>query len=212
MKTEIKQQTKVDVNWIDESKNAVQYKRTSDSERTNEFEAFKIAKKAIALNADLTAFKAALKDSVDKVIKVFLKENEMESMGEKWKGNFTFFNFDRTIKIEMNSNDQIVFDEQLLMGCKAKLNTFLDENVNTTSDIIKQLILGAFDNSKGKIDSKKVMNLLKYKGKVQNKLFGEAMDMLQSSIRVNGSKLYYKVAILQEDGSYEYVDLNFSNI
>lgn len=212
MKNQIKQQTKTDAIWIDESKNSVQYKRTSDSERTNEVESFKIAKRAIALNTELAAFKAQLKESVEKVMKVFLKENEMESMGEKWKGNFTFFNFDRSIKIEMNSNDQIVFDEQLLMGCKAKLNTFLDENVSTTTEVIKQLILGAFDNTKGKIDSKKVMNLLKYKDKVQNKVFAEAMDMLQKSIRVNGSKLYYKVAIKQEDGSYEYVDLNFSNI
>lgn len=208
---ELKQQTKSNLMWVDEKGNEVQYKRTSESERLKEKEAFGIAKEAIRLNKDLTEFKERLKGSVEKVVKVFMKENELEVIG-KGKGNFTFFNFDRSIKIEVNNNDMIVFDEMLIAGAKQKLDVFLSDNVNTTDEVIKALVMDAFSSQKGKLDTKKVLSLLKYRSKVVNKIFIEALDMVEKAMSINGSRTYYKVALLQEDGSYAYIKLDLSSI
>ena len=89
---ELKQQTKANPIWVDEKGMEVQFKRTSECERLKEKEAFRIAKEAMGLNKELTEFKERLKGSVDKVVKVFMKENGIDIIG-KGKGNFTFFNF-----------------------------------------------------------------------------------------------------------------------
>ncbi len=208
---ELKQQTKANPIWVDEKGMEVQFKRTSECERLKEKEAFRIAKEAMGLNKELTEFKERLKGSVDKVVKVFMKENGIDIIG-KGKGNFTFFNFDRSIKIEVNNNDTIVFDEMLIAGAKAKLDVFLSDNVSTTDEVIKALVMDAFSSQKGKLDTKKVLSLLKYRSKVVNKVFIEALDMVEKAMSINGSKTYYKVALLQEDGSYEYVKLDLSSI
>ena len=208
---ELKQQTKANPIWVDEKGMEVQFKRTSECERLKEKEAFRIAKEAVGLNKELTEFKERLRGSVDKVVKVFMKENGIDIIG-KGKGNFTFFNFDRSIKIEVNNNDTIVFDEMLIAGAKAKLDVFLSDNVSTTDEVIKALVMDAFSSQKGKLDTKKVLSLLKYRSKVVNKVFIEALDMVEKAMSINGSKTYYKVALLQEDGSYEYIKLDLSSI
>ena len=211
MKRELKQQTKANPMWIDEQGISVQYKRISECDRLKEKEAFRIAKEAMSLNNNLTVFKDALKTSIEKVMKSFMRENELEVIG-KGKGNYSFYNFDRSIKIEVSNNDMIAFDEMLIAGAKEKLDVFLSENVNTTDDVIRELVLGAFSSQKGKLDSKKVLSLLKYRSKVKNKVFIEALDMVEKAMSVNGSKTYYKVALLQDDGSYEYIKLDLSSI
>ena len=82
----------------------------------------------------------------------------------------------------------------------------------TKEDFIKQMITDAFSTTKGKLDAKKVMSLLRYKSKVKTPLFLEAMDHLENSIRRPDSKQYFRVFGKLEDGSYQLIDLNFSSI
>ena len=91
------------------------------------------------------------------------KEND-----KKGKGNFTWFNFDRSIKVEVSISDRIEFDDLGIIACKDKLNEFLDSNIESKDDAVKSMILDAFNNTKGELDAKKVMNLLRYKSKIKN--------------------------------------------
>lgn len=211
MEAKIKQQTKSDTNWIDESGTSVQYMRTSGSERIKEAIAFKTAKEAIILNEKLLAFKERLKMDVEKVFETFKNEKELDKIG-KGKGGFSFYNFDRTIKIEKTNNDDIRFDDLLVSGAKEIFDIFFAENITSTNEVIKQMVLSAFSSEKGRLNKNKIIELISYRNKVLNKDFTRGCDMLSESMKIAGSKTYYKVSLKQEDGSYEYVDLNFSSI
>jgi hypothetical protein len=128
------------------------------------------------------------------------------------KGNYTWFNFDRSVKIEVSVNERIEFDDLTIKACKEKLDEFLSENVTSKHEMIKQIVTDAFSTTRGKLDAKKVMSLLRYKDKVKDALFLESMELLEKSIRRPDSKTYYRISERMEDGGYRVIDLNFSSI
>ena len=79
-------------------------------------------------------------------------------------------------------------------------------------EFVKDLVTDAFSTSKGKLDAKKVMSLLKYRNKIKDYQFQEALNLIETSIRKPDSKTYFRVWERREDGSYGIVDLNFSSL
>ncbi len=205
----MRNQKSTDVNWVDETGREIPYSRTTKAERLQEKVTSKIVKEALVINGDLNAFKTALKKACDEVFETFMKDKEIDYTG---KGNFTFHNFDRSIKIERNINERIEFDEMGITACKAKLMEYIDVNITSSDDALKSMIMDAFSNTKGKLDVKKVMSLLRYEAKIKAGLYQEAMKLLKASIRVVDSKTYYKIYLRNEGGEYDVVELNFSNI
>lgn len=205
----MKNQKSTDNFWVDETGTLIPYARTNKSERFNEVASAGIAKAALSLNADLTAFKEKLKNTCDKVYELYMREKGNDKKG---KGNFNWFNFDRSIKIKASINDRIEFDDLGITACKDKLDEFLGGNVESKDDAVKALIMDAFNNTKGKLDSKKVMNLLRYRSKIKNQLFQEALNLLEGAIRKPDSKTYFRIWIKDEAGQYKNIDLNLSSI
>lgn len=205
----MKNQKTTDQFWIDETGNKIQFSRTTKSERLQEHQAFKICKEAQRLNADLTQFKERIKTICQKVYDTFMEDKNVTKTG---KGNFTWYNFDRSIKIAVNINERIEFDELGIAACKNQLDEFLSGSVESKDEAIKALVMDAFNNTKGRLDAKKVMNLLRYKSKISHKLFQDAMTSLENSIRRPDSKTYFQVWVKNEEGEYQAIDLNFSSI
>ena len=56
------------------------------------------------------------------------------------------------------------------------------------------------------------MSLLKYRSKIDNPLFQEALKLLEQSIRHPDSKRYFQIYVRNSEGAYDNIDLNFSNI
>lgn len=209
---DLKQQTKSNPMWVDEKGVNVQYMRTSECERLKEKVAYKTATKAQKLNAELTVFKKDLIADVEKVIETFKKERKLEKIG-KDKGGYSFYNFDRSIKIERSNNDDIRFDDLLVAGAKEIFDIFFDENITSTNEVIKKMVLSAFTSEKGgRLNKNKIMDLISHRNDVLNKEFTRGCDMLSEAMKITGSKTYYKVSLKQEDGSYEYIKLDLSSI
>lgn len=205
----MKNQKSTEQFWTDETGNKVQVSRTTKSERLQEREAFRLFTEATRLNAELSAFKERIKQTCQKVYDTYMAEKEINKAS---KGNFTFYNFDRSIKIVVNINERIEFDELGIEACKNLLDGFLTDNVESKDEAIKSLIMDAFNNTKGRLDTKKVMNLLRYRSKITNKSFQEAMKLLEESIRRPDSKTYFQVWFKDAEGQYKNIDLNFSSI
>lgn len=195
--------------WLDETGTKIPYNRINKSERYNEIASAGIAKAAMALNADLIAFKEKVKNSCQKAYDLYMSEKGSD---KKSKGNFNWFNFDRSIKIEVSINDRIEFDDLGIIACKDKLDEFLGGNVESKDDAVKALIMDAFNNTKGKLDAKKVMNLLRYRSKIKHQLFQDALNLLEGAIRKPDSKTYFRVWVKDEAGQYKNIDLNLSSI
>ena len=205
----IQKQKSSDQYWTDEKGIKSPYSRTTKAERLMENQSYQLAKEALKINQDLSKFKNNVKEVCQEVYDTFMAEKNNTA---PTKGNFTWFNFDRTIKVEVSINERIEFDDLTIIACKDKLNEFLKENVESKDTIIKEMVLDAFETSRGKLDAKKVMSLLRYRSKIKAPIFQEALNLLEQAIRRPESKTYFRVSTRNDAGQYEVIDLNFSSI
>ena len=195
--------------WKDESGQDVPVVYISQTDRLKERHAFTILKQAKQLNAKLVDYK---KEVAKLCLEVYTQAMKDFKVKEDGKGNYIWFNFNRSIKVEVSINERIDFDDLTIKACKAKLDEFLDINIDSKQGFVKELITDAFSTSRGKLDSKKVMGLLKYRTKITDELFQESLNLLEQSICRPDSKTYFRVFERNEDGSYSSIDLNFSNL
>ena len=202
-------QTSKNQTWIDETNAPIPYKRTTTLERSKEKNAAILMKDAQAINKRLLDFKETIKEHCKSIYDQASAENNVKLDG---KGNYTWFNFDRSIKIEVSISDRVTFDDLTIAAAKQKLDEFLDANIDVKIEFVKDIITEAFSTSKGKLDSKKVLSLLKYRDKVKDLGFQEALNLIEKAVRRPDSKTYHRVFVKDEDGRYNAIELNFSNI
>lgn len=196
--------------WLDEKGTPVPYNRTTPLERLMERQSSKVLKEAIKAHNTLRGLKQLIAEVSQLIYAKFMNEQKLDPT--KSKGNFTWHNFDYSIKIEISISERIDFDEMMIRACREKLDEFLNGSISTSQEFIKQMVLDAFKTSKGKLDAKKVMSLLKYRGRIKEALFQEALDLLEASIRRPSSKKYFRVWAKDEQGEYQNIDLNLSSI
>lgn len=195
--------------WSDESGMQIPSSRTTKLERLMERKSGKLLKEAVKVNKQLSVLKEQVQEVCQEVYDLFMEEH---NNNKDRKGNFTWYNFDRSIKIQSRVSERIEFDDLSIIACKDKLDDFLSANVESKDEFIKQLVLDAFETSRGKLDAKKVMSLLKYKSRIKTALFQEALELLESGIRRPDSKTYFQIWAKDSSGEYQNIDLNFSSI
>jgi len=195
--------------WIDETGREVPVCYLNSSDKLKERYAHTLLTRAKGLNKKLLEYKADFKRLCDEVYEAAMKDFKANPDS---KGNYTWFSFDRSIKVEVNINERITFDDLTIKACKSKLDEFLDNSVESKHDFVKQLVTDAFATTRGKLDAKKVMSLLRYEDKIKDALFQDSLTLLKESIRHPDSRTYYRISERQADGSYKVIDLNFSSI
>ena len=205
----MKQQLVKDKEWVNESGQKVPVEYISPGQRLQERYAYSLLKEAKRINGMLLQFKQGTQKMSKEVFEIMMKEYKAKPDS---KGNYCFFNFDRSIKVEVTISDRIEFEDLAIEACKGKLNEFLDGNLTGKQDFVKELVADAFSTQKGKLDAKKVMSLLKYRMKIKDPLFQDALNLLEGSIRRPDSKMYFRIWERNEDGGYSNVDLNFSSL
>ncbi|MES2651292.1 MAG: DUF3164 family protein [Bacteroidota bacterium] len=209
-KLKINQQKSSSPNWVDESGVQIPYNRTTKYERTAERTVSSIAKEAIRLNAGLTAFKQNLKKQAIELYAQFLEANGGK-IG-KGKGGATFFNFDRSIKVEVQVNEPISFDKNTIGLAKEKLDEFLSFGLEGAKDFVKPIIMEAFETRAGQMDTNGILGLRKHISRVNDARFTEAMELVDKAIRKSSTKEYFQVSVKDGSGEYNNVLLNFGAI
>lgn len=211
MKTEtVIQQKAKDGLWADETGQKIPYNRITPAERLMERHSWKILKGALDLNKRLAAFKDQIRELCQEAHDAYMKE---QNVTRETKGNFTWFNFNRTIKVEINVNEPIQFDDMTITAAKAKFDEFLEENITSKNEFVKEMIIDAFETQRtGQLDVKSVMRTIRYENKVNDPLFSEAAALVNQAIRRPKSKSYFRVSVKNTDGGYDNIDLNFSSI
>lgn len=198
--------------WTDESGVQIPYNRTTKLERLLERSVFSLFDKSLKANQMLTKLKEEIGAVVDEIVAGARKENAVKLNG---KGNYTFYNFDRSLKVEVNVNELIRFDDLKLESAKEVLITLVRKNV-VGDDFILGLVEDAFQTSRGRLDTRKILGLKKHTKRIKTKEIREewqkAMTLIDEAISRPDSKTYYRVWYRDEDGKYQSVDLNFSSI
>lgn len=195
--------------WTDEAGVGIPRNRLSPLEKLKEKEAVKILKQATDLNNRLLSFKTYLKTVCDEVLEMAIEELKAK---KDIKGNFTWYSFDRSLKVETSINEQIKFDDITINAAQEELNLFLNANISSEVEYVKDLITDAFAKKKGSLDTKKVLGMLKYKTKIKDSHFQRALELIEQAIRRPSSKRYTKIYLKDEAGEYQAIELNFSNV
>jgi len=197
--------------WQDETGMSIPVNRITKAERLTERKTAQIVKKALDLNKRLKEFKSYIKTTAKEIYNAHLKENGGKEKTD-YKGNFTFYNFDRSVKVEVNVSEPIEFDDITIQMAQEKLQEFLQTHINADNEFVKELVLDAFKTRRGKLDTKRVLNLTRYVSKVKDPLFKEAVDLINKSIRKRPSRMYFRVSVKDDNGKYQNIDLNLSSI
>lgn len=204
-------QTTSDKHWKDENGMMIPIARITKIEQLKERQAHKLLKEARKASDQLIALKELVRTVCTEIYERHMTESGI-SEERRGKGNFMWYNFDRSIRIEVKIQERIEFDDLTIKAAKAKFDEFLDQNIEGKVDFAKELVMNAFETSNGKLDVKRVLSLLKYKSKVKDSVFQEAMDQLEAAIRRPDSKTYFRISVKDENGEYQYVTLDFAAI
>lgn len=208
----ILQQNSKEQTWYDEAGTAIPYSRTTRVERLLERSSGSILKDAEKINKELRLFKQKVRELCDEAYEAFMEEKGIEQWKDR-KGNFTWYNFNRSIKIEVSVNERTEFDDLTIQAAKAKLDEFLSEAIQSKNEFAKQMVIDAFETQRNKkLDTRKVLNLTRYEDKVNDPLFSEAVSLIKKAIRTPDSRTYFRVWKMDGAGEYQNVELNFSSI
>lgn len=180
----------------------------------HDIEADKIARRILAkaesLQERLIAFKQKSLEACDGWYRQLLEQMERNSKNTTTlKGNFTMFSFDRSIKIEVRIGTKIEFDSNIDLA-KIKIDEYLAEITRGSNEEVATIVNHAFTTTKGQLDAKRILQLFSLT--IKHKLWIEAMDYLKSSIKTNITKRYMAIWKRDEQGEYQPLILQFSNL
>lgn len=195
--------------WKDETGAEVPYNRTTGLERLKERHSKKLIGTAERVSAKLAELKNELRQMCDEV---YLEAAAELGSSGNGKGNFTWYNFDRSVKVEVSVSERVEFDDLTIQAAKERLDAFLDENIAAKTDFAKELVVDAFTTTRGKLDAKKVLGLLRYRERIQHAGFQEAMSLIERSIRRPDSKTYYRLWLKDDTGEYKALKLNITEL
>ena len=201
----IKQQT--GPAWADANGNKIPVSRITQLEKLSEKHAVTIADSGMKLQASMLKFKEHLRKLTVEVRDMFLAENNANGAA---RDSFTFYNFNKEIKVEVKVNETIRFDEDKLKVCKDKFMSFLERSITSSNEFVKGIVMAAFETKRGKFDAPKLLDLLKYRKTVNDAEFSEALDALEHATNRAKTKMYFAVYIKSGDGEYVPLSLNFS--
>lgn len=211
MNLTVKQQKPADKTWYNESGTSVPFEYVRPYERLNERLLASLAKEALGINKKLAEFKDRAFAEAKKMYDAFIEANDGKAPG-KGKGGITLTNFDNTLKVEVQVQEQIQFDENFIGLAKDKLDELLQDGLNGASEFIKPLVMDAFKTSGGKLDTKRVLALRRYADRITDPRYAKAMSFIDQAIRKPESKQYMRVWVKDDKGEFVDVQLNFSAI
>lgn len=196
--------------WHDETGVAVPKNRVFQGEKTKEAAIKKIVDKAIKVNESLSDLKVMITEATEKLLDDARKDNKVKLEG---KGNYTWFSFDRSIKVEVAVNETVKFDDVLIASAKERLLSLIRGNINGL-DFIITIVEEAFQTSRGQLDPKKILGLRKHSERIPDGDFkiewDEIMKLIDKSTTRVFTKRYQRVFQKNSNGEYEVIELNFS--
>jgi polysaccharide pyruvyl transferase WcaK-like protein len=155
------------------------------------------------------------KAEIAKIIDSYL-ERVAEKYNEEWKGNATIYDFSHTLKIEINVNERVDFDEKLQVA-RQKIGecfSMWSKGSKTGAHKLKTIVDDAFKtDKKGNVNARKLLGLRRHK--FDDEPWREAMDLIADSIIIVGSRVYYRFWYKPDQDQsrgWEPLEVNFSAI
>jgi hypothetical protein len=213
----IKQKSQSGNTWIQEDGSIVEKKRLFPYEIKSERYASKIFNASVKIEELLTSLSALIDTGMVDVQTAYLKQKSKikkdKEIGDHVDGGFTFYSFDKKVKVERIVVSLIDYDPAMLLESKNFFMEYLKEfGEDPEILILGNLIISAYSTKRGKLDVKKLDTLLSYKTKIDNEKFGKAIELLEQARRESKTKKYYNVYFKDSEGKYQQVNLRISGV
>ncbi len=125
-------------------------------------------------------------------------------------GNMVLTNYSGDRQIQIKINDVIQFDEKLSIA-KHLIDEWVVNESSSASADLKAFVTQAFEVDKtGQINKYNIIRLMRLN--IKNKQWRHAMDVLQQSIDVTGTRQYLNIRRRNESGKWEAINMNFSSM
>jgi hypothetical protein len=196
-----------DSKWTDHRGNEVPRQYVDRFDVKKEAVIGKLTTDAMALNRRLAQFKEKAFGEADELYAEMLKNADLARSDRK--GNYTLYNFDKSVKLTVDVSDRIEFDENINFA-QQKINDFLVEKTNGADAELAVLVNNAFSTTKGRLDTKRIFQLFQLK--ITHPLWQQAMDLIRKSIQTNSSVRYLTFYTRGAGDKYDIINLNFSNV
>lgn len=174
--------------WIDALGSYVPESVVSPEDKLKDQTVRKIIGHARELSAQVSRFKAHTADDITGLMEI-LAEQYGTTLGGK-KGNILMVSFDGSLKVEVQVADLIEFGPELQLA-KRLLDECLAEWSASSRDELQAVVTRAFSVEKqGKINKSELFMLMRVQ--IEDPRWQSAMKAIKDSIRVLGSKTYYR--------------------
>lgn len=193
--------------WLDHRGNEVPRDYVPKFDRYNEIQVSKIFNAAIKLNEQIARFKAMSYEIADALYAEMLRNANIAPSDRK--GNYTLTSFDKSIRIEVNVNELIEFDENINLA-QMKLQEFIENKTKGVDIDIVALINQSFTTRKGRLDKARIFGLFSLN--ITHPLWQESMELIRKSINRNSTVRYMEISEKDENGRYIPIRLNFATI
>ncbi|MBA4196553.1 MAG: hypothetical protein C0459_03265 [Chitinophaga sp.] len=215
MKSQVSIQTTKQQSWVDATGITVPLKFVPAMDKKKEILAGNIYKKALAVEKILQELYELMNEATTEIRMMIKAEHDLKGKSVKDKkreSSITWFSFNKSLKIEADMHDIVKWNPTLMAEAHELLKDFLGKSLNADKEFIGELVMEAFSNSKGVIDSKMIFKLLKYENKLKNAKYSKACQLMREAQDIDKTKMYQRVWEKMEDGSYRNINLNFSSL
>lgn len=162
--------------------------------------------KALKLQDQILKFKKELTEHCDKLQAAYMADYNVK-LNENARGGFTMSTLDKEIQIEFSVGSRMQFDDRI-DAAKIRFFDYIDEVTSGTVPELRQIVETAFQTSRGKLDPKKILQLLQLK--IEHPTWKQATDLLTQSMSSNITKRYITIRKKDAEGKYENVVLDFN--
>lgn len=154
--------------------------------------------------------KSYLDREMPKAYDMACKEHGLDPDGIR--GNYKIFNQSEDLCVDVSEQIGISFDDILLAEAKKLFYDFIDETLKGNAAFIADLVKSAFEASRGQLDSRKILHLLKFRKEITDERFQKGCELIELSQRQLQSKRYYRFSVRDDDGKYQTISLQFSHL
>ncbi|MFA5628151.1 MAG: DUF3164 family protein [Thiohalomonadaceae bacterium] len=167
-----------------------------------------IITKANKVSTVIRAFKDYVVSETNAFVEEMMKEGGIEP--DKFRGNVTLYNFEKSSKIEVNNHDFISFSEKIGVA-RELIDECLNEWTKGTKKELRLIVSKAFKTDKrGLLDTKRILDLLSYE--IEDPRWQKAMEVIKESISINKRKQYYSFRTKNEQDEWTRIILDFAGI
>ncbi len=165
--------------------------------------------RATSLSAALKEFKALTHEKIDNQA---LKLAEYGKIRSNSKGGLTIMDASGTVRIRRRRDTQPVWDERSEKGIEL-VKEFLFDKVKKYNKKIFEIMLSYISrNEKGDLEYAKIMILLQHEKKFSDPRWVEGLDLVKEGYSNILKGYQYDFEVLDSEGKWERLDLNFSAI